>query len=185
MFRTLIIIALLAAPAAWASSIVPGQPLPELTITKRGELIAEGDDFDYRQWRAPQSIGKVHVLQYLAGRQSARSQSKPFTDRLQQELPLDSYHVTTVINLDDALWGTGGFVVSELKSSKRKYPLSTIVLDEAGAGLRHWDLQPGGATIVVMDAGGTVLFLKEGAMTEPEIDATLELIRANIPGGES
>jgi YtfJ family uncharacterized protein len=157
-----------------------GSPLPGLVIDKRGELMFEGGDFSYRPWRLPEALGKIHVLQYMAGRMTARSQTKPFTDRLETAIPDESIHVTTVINLDDTIWGTAGFVVGEIKSSKRKYPDSTLVLDEAGAGLQAWGLQPKGATIVILDPGGSVLYFKEGAMSESEIDSTLELMRTYI-----
>ncbi|MEP5764530.1 MAG: YtfJ family protein [Halieaceae bacterium] len=169
-----------SSTSAQATSITVGAPLPELTIDERGELMLNGDDFAYTPWRNPGGIGKVHVLQYMAGTLKARSQTRPFTDQLQENLPLGSYHVTTVINLDDVLWGTTGFVVGEVKDSKRKYPDSTIVLDEEGSGLDTWQLKPKGATIVVLDPGGSVLFLKQGAMSEQEIENTLNLIRQHI-----
>ena len=173
--RLILICLLSLSTPLWAADITTGSPLPALVIEERGELIMEGDDFSYAPWQLPDSLGKVHVLQYMAGRMSARSQTKPFTDQL-EALPDDSFHVTTVINLDDAVWGTSGFVVGEVKSNKRQYPDSTIVLDEEGTGLDTWGLKPKGATIVVLDPGGSVLYFKEGAMSEQEIQSTLELI---------
>ena len=163
-----------------SANISVGEPLPELLIDDRGELVIDGEDFSYTPWQHPGGIGKVHVLQYMAGRMTARSQTQPFTDKLEATLPEGSFHVTTVINLDDALWGTSGFVVSEVKDSKRKYPASTIVLDEDGNGLETWQLLPKGATIVVLDPLGSVLFLKEGGMTEQEIESTLQLMQQHI-----
>jgi hypothetical protein len=122
------------------------------------------------------------VLQYLAGTRKARSQTQAFTDRLEELLPKGSYQFTTVINLDDAMWGTSGFVVGEVKSSKRKYPDSTMVLDEEGTGLQGWQLQKKSSAIVVIDTSGTVLYLKQGSMSEEEIEAAVELIRQQIAG---
>lgn len=170
----------LLSPLSWSIGITVGAPLPGLVIDDRGELTLLEGDFSYRPWALPTALGKVHVLQYMAGRMSARSQTKPFTDRLESAIPDGAIHVTTVINLDDTLWGTSGFVVGEVKSSKRKYPDSTIVLDEEGSGLETWGLQPKGATIVILDPGGSVLYFKEGAMSESEIDSTLELMRSYI-----
>lgn len=99
---------------------------------------------------------------------------------MEAALPEGSFHVTTVVNLDDALWGTSGFVVGEVKSSKRKYPMSTIVLDEDGHGLQSWQLQEGGANILVLNAGGTVLYIKHGGMSEEEIESTLEMIQLEL-----
>ena len=185
MKKSCLFLLFILSTSAWSSGIQVGQPLPALAITERGELLLENEAFSYAPWQMPENIDKVHVLQYMAGRLSARSQSKPFTDRLKESLPLGSYHVTTVINLDDALWGSGGFVVREVKDSKKKYPLSTIVLDEHGTGLETWQLQPKGAAIFVLDPLGTVLYLKEGGMSEDEIENTLELIRQHLAGEES
>ena len=170
----------LTAPA-WASTIQVGQPLPDLAIAELGELLLEEDEFRYQPWRASrQPDEKVHVLQYMAGRMSARNQNRAFTDRLEKALPYRGYHVTTVINLDDALWGTSSFVLGEVKASKRKYPASTIVMDENGVGLETWRLQPKNSNIVVTDASGTVLYFKQGPMSDEEIEATLKLIEQHI-----
>lgn len=174
------ILLLSASFSVQANPIEIGQPLPALEIDSRGELLLTDDEYSYRPWQAGQSVGKLHVIQYLAGRASARGQSKPFTDRLEAALPEGSFHVTTVVNLDDALWGTSGFVVGEVKSSKRKYPMSTIVLDEDGHGLQSWQLQEGGANILVLNAGGTVLYIKHGGMSEEEIESTLEMIQLEL-----
>jgi len=176
IFLTLFFISL---PAA-ANTLLSGQPLPPLAIAERGELLLEADEFSFSPWQTPQATGKVQVLQYLAARTSARDQSKPFTDRLEDEVPYGNYHMTTIINLDDAIWGTSGFVLGELKSSKRKYPLSTIVLDEEGLGLRTWQLQDGGANILIIDPQGRLSYVKHGVMSEQEIETALELIKAQI-----
>jgi YtfJ family uncharacterized protein len=171
---------LTASLGVQASPIEIGQPLPALEIDSRGELLLSDEKYSYQPWQASRSAGKPHVIQYLAGRVSARDQSKPFTDRLQEAVPEGSVHVTTVINLDDAMWGTSGFVVGEIKDSKRKHPMSTMVLDEDGLGLQTWQLQKGGATIVVLNATGTVLYLKQGGMSEEEIESTLEIIQLEL-----
>jgi YtfJ family uncharacterized protein len=173
------------SPLCFSNGVQVGQPLPALAIDQRGELLLKDEEYSFSPWRLPEKMDKVHVLQYMAGRMSARSQSKPFTDRLQTALPLDSYHVTTIINLDDALWGTSGFVIGEVKDSKKKYPLSTIVLDETGTGLETWQLRPKGAAILVLDELGTLLYMKEGGMSDSEIESTLELMRQHIADSNS
>jgi len=181
MQRILLSILLCLALPAWSSNIQIGKPLPELSIDDRGELILLGEDkISYRAWQSAEHPQKIHVLQYLAGTRKARRQTRAFTDRLEEALPKGSYQFTTVINLDDAIWGTGGFVIGEVKSSKRKYPDSTIVLDEEGTGLQTWQLLEKSSAIVVIDETGTVLYLKQGTMSEDEIETTVELIRQQI-----
>jgi YtfJ family uncharacterized protein len=170
---------LLASAASLADGIDLGQPLPDLNINDRGELLLKGDDFSFAPWALPAGIGKIHILQYMAATKGASELNKPFTDRL-KDIPNPNYLVTTVLNLDDAMWGTSGFVISEVKKNKRQFPGSTMVLDAAGRGLEVWKLQSKSSTIVVMDAQGSVQFLKDGAMDENEIEKALKFILTHM-----
>ena len=155
--------------------------LPELVISERGELVMNGDDFTYATWRSDRSPGTVHVLQYFAGTMSASKIFEPFTDALQSLEP-GTVHVTTIINLDAATWGTSGFVVSELKKNKKKHPDATMVLDEEGIGVKHWDLGKEGAGLFIVDTQGKILFFSRDALTEEELQGNLDLIRATAAG---
>ena len=90
-----------------------------------------GDDFSFVPWRSDIDPGKVHVMQYFGATMGDRRPFKPFTDLLQRAWTR-YLHVTTVLNLDAAMWGTTGFVVSELKKNKRIHPQATMVLDDEG-----------------------------------------------------
>jgi len=178
MKKSLYVVAfLLFSGVALGDGIDLGQPLPELSIEDRGELLLENDEFGFRPWVLPAAIGKTHVLQYMAATKGASKLNEPFTDRL-KEISDGSYQVTTVINLDDAMWGTSGFVISEVKKNKRKYPGSHMVLDADGAGRELWKLEPDSSAIVIMDGGGSVRYLKDGPMSAQEIERALNLIRA-------
>ena len=164
---------------AYADGIDLGHPLPTLAIEDRGELLLEEDEFSFRPWVLPESLGKIHVLQYMAGTKGASKLNEPFTDRL-KEIPDENYRVTTIINLDDALWGTSGFVLSEVKKNKRMYPRSYMVLDTDGIGREHWKLEKKSSAIVIMDPTGSVRYLKDGAMNEQEIEQALSFIRSHV-----
>lgn len=176
---------LLAVLLGWASLAygqgpVTSAPLPPLTIAERGEMIMEGDEFNFVPWSSDKDPGKVHILQYFSGTISHRDLFSPFTDLLQAELDYTKYHVTTIINLDRALWGTTGFVVSELKDSKRKYPRATMVLDEDGIGVEQWQLGKQGSVLAIVDNDGVVQFVSHGPLDESQMQASLELVRAEI-----
>ena len=158
-----LLLLLLLAPA---QASTPVASLPPLQISKLGELVLEGDEFDYRQWRSGQPVNKVHVLQYFPGTMSASKTFEPFTDYLQVQYEPGSFHVTTIINLDAAVWGTGGFVVSEVKKSKRRYPRSTMVLDKTGDAVSAWELGEQGLGLFILDAQGKVHFQARNAMSE-------------------
>lgn len=168
-----------------SNNLVPGQPAPDLIIEERGELTLQGDDIVYRPWQYQQPDGKIHIVNYMAATMGASKLNEPFTDRLQEMLKKGSYHVTTILNLDDAMWGTTGFVVSEVKANKRKHPTATLVLDEDAVGLSAWQLEKDNSAIVIFDSEGNVSYVKQGAMSEAEIEQTVEMIRQFIENSSS
>ena len=106
----------------------------------------------------------------------------PFIDRIKSDFPDGTLLSTTILNLDEALWGTGGLISSELTSNKKQYPLAVLVADAEGVGLRTWQLQEDSAAIIVTDSRGMVLYFKQGAMSPDEVDSTIELIRHQLAG---
>jgi YtfJ family uncharacterized protein len=174
------VILLCIAVAAGAQTPAPGSPLPPLRIAERGELLLAEDDISFAPWSTDSRPGKVHVLQYFGATRADSKRFKPFTDKLEQTFSREHYHVTTIINLDAALWGTTGLVVSEVKDSKRKYPLSTMVLDEEGTGVETWQLGNEGAGLVIVDGRGIVRYFTPDAMTEETMNTSVELVRQHI-----
>lgn len=55
-----------------------------------------------------------------------------------------------------------------------------MVLDEDGKVAGAWDLQEESSAIIVQDKQGKVLFVKEGALNQSEIEQVLSLIKDNI-----
>lgn len=181
MIRLFFLLILVAAIPTQAADVTIGEPLTPLAISDQGELLFDGEDFSYQDWELPTAgIGKTHILQYMAATTSARDQTQAFTDALEANFPTGTFHVTTVLNLDQALWGTSGFVKSKVRSNKKQYPQSTIVLDEDGIGQATWSLAPKDAAVVIMDAGGTVLYFQEGVMDDADIAETLELLQQQL-----
>jgi YtfJ family uncharacterized protein len=169
----------LASGSALAGAPAVDSPLPLLSITERGELTLTGDDFSFVPWSSATNPGKVHVIQYFGANLGDRDVFKPFTDLLQTSVEPGTVHVTTVLNLDAALWGTTGFVISELEKNKRIHPLATMVLDEEGTGVVEWDLGKAGTGLIVMNDKGVVKYFTRQSLTKDELAATLELVRSN------
>jgi YtfJ family uncharacterized protein len=156
--------------------------LPAFTIEELGEVLLSEDEYRYAPWHSNTNPGTVHVMQYLAGTISASKIYRPFTDRVKEKFGLQGYYVTTIINLDDALWGTRGFAVSEVKSSKRKFPHSSMVLDSKGSGRIAWKLGKKGSALAIIDKDGNILFYTDAPMSESELESGLELITSQIDG---
>jgi len=170
--------ALLSATVALAQTPAPEAALPELKISDRGELVYLEDDFSYEPWSSSKSPGTIHVLQYFGATMAASDRFRPFTDLLQASLEPGTVHVTTIINLDAAMWGTSGFVISELKKNKKMHPTATMVVDEEGSGVNKWALGKKGSGLVIVDATGKVMFFSDDALSKEEMQSSLELIKA-------
>ena len=176
IIRTLVFLASMLTPLAQASEIIPGNRLPDLDIAEKGELVLSGDEVGYRAWTYPQQPGKVHVLQYMAATRSASNINMPFTDKLKTDIPQGAFLSTTILNLDEAMWGTSALVVSELKSNKKEFPNAVLVADEDGVGLSKWQLESENSAVIVTDPQGVVRYFKQGAMSAAEIESTVALV---------
>ena len=181
MKRLLVALALLSI----SLPVISGQPsvgaaMADLMIEDRGEMMLNDDEVSYQPWVYPQQPGKVHIVQYMAATMSASKINEPFTDRMKTDLEPGGFYSTTILNLDEALWGTTGFVVSEVKSNKRQFPDAILVLDGEGTGLKTWQLDKKSSAVIVVDANGVVRYIKQGAMSETEVEQTLELVRTAI-----
>ena len=168
---------ILNSAVAFADAPQVGAPLPVLEIVDRGELTMRGDDFNFVIWSSKSNPNNVHVIQYFGANLKDRDVFQPFTDALQAQLDPGAVHVTTVLNMDAALWGTSGFVNSELKNNKKAHPESSIVLDEEGIGVSIWELGKNGTGLILTDKEGIVRFFKRASLDNEEIESTVKLIR--------
>lgn len=184
LMRILAIAASLMMPLAFAGDSLLGKRLADLSILDRGELVLAGDEVTYQPWRYPQEPGRVHVVQYLAATQAASEINEAFTDRMKTDLPQGQFLSTTIVNLDEAMWGTGGFVVSKLKSNKLQFPGAVLVADADGLGRKQWQLEKKSSAVIVADPSGLVRFFKQGAMSAEEIESTLAMVKNYIVGAE-
>ena len=165
-----------------AQPIAPGSSVPPLVIEDRGEVTLNGDDIVYQPWSSETNPGKLHVLQYLAATRAASKVYSRFTDSLPEKFDKADFHITTVLNLDDAMWGTSGFVVSEIESKKREFPKATLVLDEYGDGLKTWELTKKGAAIAILDKDRKVLYFTQDPMSDTDLEEMLFIVNSHIGG---
>ena len=178
--RIVVVLASWLVALTAAADIAPGNRLPDLVIAEKGELVINDGEVGYKPWSYPQQPGKVHVMQYMAATRGASNINMPFTDKMKTDLPQGEFLSTTILNLDEAMWGTAGLVVSELKSNKLEFPKAVLVADEDGEGLSKWKLESENSAVIVTDPQGVVRYFKQGAMSDAEIESTLALIRGYL-----
>ncbi|ELG2963270.1 YtfJ family protein [Vibrio fluvialis] len=180
--KTLIALMLACSPTlALAHNIQLGQPLPNVEVDSYGEVILQNKDTTFQPWNSAQMPGKVRIIQAIAGRSSAKEMNAALMAAITAaHFPEEQYQTTSIINQDGAIWGTGSFVKSSAQDSKKEFPWSSIVLDKAGKVAKSWDLQEESSAIIVQDKAGKVLFVKEGSLSEPEIEQVLGLVKQSL-----
>ncbi|HCS7578013.1 YtfJ family protein, partial [Escherichia coli] len=149
--------------------------------TDRGELVLDKDQFSYKTWNSAQLVGKVRVLQHIAGRTSAKEKNATLIEAIKSaKLPHDRYQTTTIVNTDDAIPGSGMFVRSSLESNKKLYPWSQFIVDSNGVARGAWQLDEKSSAVVVLDKDGRVQWAKDGALTQEEVQQVMDLLHKLI-----
>lgn len=180
--KTLLALIVACSPTlALAHNLTVGETLPAATIDQHGEILIQQDKPTYHRWKTADMLGKVRVIQAIAGRSAAKEMNAPLMAALTAaEFSGEKYQTTTIINQDDAMWGTGSLVQSSAEDSKAEFPWSSIVLDENGVVAQGWQLQEESSAIIVQDKQGKILFVKEGALSQADIGQVLSLIKQSL-----
>ena len=179
--KILALTCLLLPMMASAHQFETGQRVPPIGITDRGELVLDKDQFSYKTWNSAQLVGKVRVLQHIAGRTSAKEKNATLIEAIKSaKLPHDRYQTTTIVNTDDAIPGSGMFVRSSLESNKKLYPWSQFIVDSNGVARGAWQLDEETSAVVVLDKDGRVQWAKDGALTQEEVQQVMDLLHKLI-----
>ncbi|MEQ4674617.1 YtfJ family protein [Providencia vermicola] len=180
MFKNIFIsICLLSlSTLAAAANIQINQSVPAVSVTDKGELILNKENkLDYQPWKSQQLVGKVRTIQHIAGRSSAKELNAPLIEAIKNaRFPHDTYQTTTIINTDDAIFGTGVFVKNSVEDSKKEFPYSQFIVDSDGVVKTAWGLKPESSAIILLDNQGKVLFFKDGELNSQEIEKVIGLL---------
>ncbi len=175
--HSVIALALLLPSLASAHAFTLGERVPAVGVNDKGELNYQQDKFSYKAWNSAQLSGKVRVILHIAGRSSAKEQNAALIEAIKAaNLPHDRYQTTTIVNTDDAIPGTAMFVRSSIESNKALYPWSQFIVDSDGNARKAWQLEKGGAAIVILDNTAHVRYVKDGPLTQDEVKQAMTLI---------
>lgn len=176
--RKLMAISCLLMPLiASAHNLETGQRVPPVGVADRGELNLDNDKFSYKTWNSAQLPGKVRVVQHIAGRTSAKEKNANLIEAIKAaKFPHDRYQTTTIVNTDDAIPGTSMFVRSSIESNKKLFPWSQFIVDSDGLTRKAWQLEEGSSAIVVLDKDGKVEWVKDGALTQGDVQQVIALL---------
>ena len=166
------------ATSSFAHNLQLNTTLPYVSIQTDGEVIINNGSINYKNWESPALSGKVRVLQHMAGRSSVKEKNDGLMEMIKaQHFDASKYQTTTIINAEDAIFGTGAFIKSSAEKGKKNNPHSQVILDQTGLVKNVWELQPKESLIVVLDKSGKVKFAHEGKLSEQQMNQVIELIK--------
>ncbi|MGM0418252.1 MAG: YtfJ family protein [Thermodesulfobacteriota bacterium] len=179
---------------AYAEEIKTGEKLPEITIKEKGimtfdyeiknnkMIYPEDIEINYRPWSTSELEGKVSTIYHLAARMGIEDINQPYIDALikadlPDKLPDSDYKTTTILNLDDAAWGTSGLASSKFTKSQEEFPYAYYVADNNGTAAETWNLEKKNTAVIVIDKSNKVLFFKEGKLDDEDIKTAVSRIK--------
>ncbi|MBU73117.1 MULTISPECIES: YtfJ family protein [Spongiibacter] len=185
LWKSLVAAGLLCVSAA-STALELGGELPALDVPSRGELEINGDSVRFVPWSTEQITADTPALIFhMAARMSSDSIIAPLRDRLDKgDYAPGSFQSISVVNLDDALWGTQGLVTSELAKNKRAHPQAVLVADDEGRGLKAWSLEPKGVAVILLNTDGNIRLLKEGKLSEDDVNDIISALDDEIAKSE-
>lgn len=164
-----------------AHNLVDGKSVLPISIADRGELLLRNDEITYSSWNSSELTGKVRVVQYIAGRTSAKKKNSMLIKAIKNaNFPSDRFQPTTIVNTDDVILGSGFFVLGKIEKNKRRYPWAQFIIDSNGVGRRTWQLNEESSTIVVLDKFGHIQWAKDGNLTPEEVNMVISMVKKLI-----
>lgn len=135
------LIIMLLAQGVQAHNFVTGKTVTPVYIQEGGELLLNSDDeIHYQKWNSTQLAEKVRIIQYIAGRKSAKKKNSLLIKAVEAaNFPQDRFQPTTIVNTDDAIFGTGYFVVGKIEKINAAIRGRNSLLTAM-----DWDALPGG-----------------------------------------
>ncbi len=169
----------------FSANLKVGQTIPYFDLKgdnddEIGRLKVKGDGIEYLDFSVAGLTGKVRSILYIAATMSASEINEAYTDALTAaKIPTDKYQTVILMNLDEALWGTGGIVKGKIEKKQKGIPTSMFVIDEDGDGLKKWGIKTDYAVIVI-DQQGKVIAVKDDKLNSSDIKKFISLIRSKL-----
>ena len=159
------------------SSVVLGEALPVLEIDDKGEMCLVNDDVTFEAWKTTSLKGKFRLIQHLAGKAEAKTINQALLDEVKDSgYPRERFQTTTIINLNDAVFGTGTIVEAIAVNGKKRFPWTSVILDRQGSFSSALSLAKGSSAIILIDEDAKIRFFKDGPLSESEIRDVLSII---------
>jgi YtfJ family uncharacterized protein len=170
---TLAVIFIMAsAGTAYAGLKVGEKPAP---VTLSGE---DGGRVDGQPWSSDMIAGKVWSVFYVD------PDEKEINEKMEAALkaesfPRDKYASMAVINMD-ATWLPNSAIAAKLADKQKEFPDTVYAKDMKKMLVKKWGLKDDDYDCLVFDKNGSLLYSKEGALSDGDIKEMIGIIRTAL-----
>jgi uncharacterized protein len=169
--RKLILLGLILLLPAIAFSGIPVGEKPK-TVVLEGEV---GGRLDGTKWSSDEIREVIYMLFYVDP--DEKEINDHMSKRLKEEkFPRDKVKSIAIINMD-ATWAPNFAIQSSLEEKQKEFPHTLYLKDYEKYLVKEWNLGDDTYDVHVFDPSGTVVFSKEGKLTEAELNLMIQTIR--------
>jgi len=163
--------ALLINQLVWAVEF--GEPPPKVELKEN-----LGGRLDAKPWSSDELQGKLSVIFYVSPDEG--DTNNPASEALRKEkFPADKFRSYAIINMAASM--LPNFLVnSALKEKQERYPRTIYVRDYNKVLVDAWNIADHSSDVMVFDKQGTLIFRKDGKLTDEEIQKLIKTVRDNL-----
>lgn len=167
----------------FGTTLAATSAIAELSIGKKPTAITlEGDSGGRVEgggaWSSETLQGKVHVLFHVDPDESETNDH--VADALRgAKFPEEKYGSVVIINMA-ATWIPNMAINARLRSKQKEFPKTLYVRDLDRTVVKKWKLADDSNNVAAFDKSGNVIFSRDGKLSDADVKALLEAIRANL-----
>lgn len=181
----------LASPAGAKDASKQPKPGDEMPIfafgemgQRQGRIERNGEDHTYRPFHSRITVrGKVSIMVYMAGHPLGESRGLPMLQLLTaSDLDHQAFVPVVVVDLDDCIFGTCGFVQRSIEELPRPV---LYAIDESGVGREALGLPKRSFSAFLIDAEGVVRRVQYGRFSKADAEAFMAEARLLVAQGST
>ncbi len=162
---------------------IPFMAMAELPVGKvPPEIQLEGKDggrLDGSAWSSKEINGTMFTLWYVDPDEA--DMNDHVSARLKKEdFPLEKLRSIAIINMAAAPWKPNFAIESALKEKQEEFPNTLYLKDFKKVLVKQWDLEDDSSDITLFDKNGSVLFSKDGKLSQEDVEALITTIKENL-----
>ena len=168
-----ILVCIIMLSSKYVAGFEEGAQLPEIEISAKGKIILKDGKVQYVPWSSREICGEKPVVFYYM---PAKISSDGAFTLLNDEIALrglsapHNYVSVTIVNVDQAVWGTSRLAYAAVEKNKKDNPNDEIVVDERGDAMSKWNIDLSAVALIIMDGSGRLSYFHAGWPLQSDVE---------------